>query len=426
MKRPLVLLLALAGAASAVAQERFSDLFEERTMRFDYLHCGDRHTEEYFFSRVKSEPYWAGSHRSLLDTTGYGTQFFRIVDSATGQEIYSRGFCTLFNEWQSTDEADSVRRAFPESVVFPWPKAPCRIEIYGRNGQGVPERRFSQSIDPASCYIEPFAPCCETFDVAVHGEPSRRVDIVLLPEGYDASERAKFERACREFVEAFATWPPYRELFGRFNFRAVWAPSEESGVTVPSRGEWRRTACGANFDTFGSERYQTVTDFQRLRDLAAHVPYEYIYVLSNTEKYGGGGIFNFYGISAAHHPDYAGKVYVHEFGHLLLGLGDEYVDPLSFEGLYPADVEPWEPNLTTLTDFGRKFWSGMLAPETPVPTPDTADYDGVVGVFEGGGYMARGIYRPWRNCLMNNVNRADSFCPVCTRAIRSYVDFLCR
>lgn len=122
MKR-FFLLLFLGTCPAVSAQVRFSDYFLEETMRFDYYHSGDSRSEEYFFDALKAEPYWAGSHVSLLDTTGYGNQFFRIVDRASEREIYSRGFCTLFNEWQSTAEADSVRRSYPESVVFPIPGA---------------------------------------------------------------------------------------------------------------------------------------------------------------------------------------------------------------------------------------------------------------------------------------------------------------
>ena len=256
-------------------------------------------------------------------------------------------------------------------------------------------------------------------------KPYFRAD-VLLPEGYGAGERAKFEAACREFAREFFSYSPFREYASRFNIRAVWAPSADSGVTIPGERVWRNTACGASFYTFGSERYQMVDDFQRLRDIAAHVPYDYIYVLSNTQKYGGGGIFNFYGISAAHHPTRTGKIYVHEFGHLLLGLGDEYVGTTSYDDMYARDIEPWEANLTTLVGFEDKFWKAMVPAGTPVPTPDTPEYEGVVGVFEGGGYAAKGVYRPWRNCLMNNLHRTDEFCPVCTKAICDYIEFLCR
>ena len=268
MKR-FFLLLFLGACPAVSAQVRFSDYFLEETMRFDYYHSGDSRSEEYFFDALKAEPYWAGSHVSLLDTTGYGNQFFRIVDRASEREIYSRGFCTLFNEWQSTAEADSVRRSYPESVVFPYPRRPCRIEIFGRNAGGHFEKRFSQNIDPASCFVAQFTPRYETFEVAYNGNPAHRVDIVLLPEGYGAGERAKFEAACREFAREFFSYSPFREYASRFNIRAVWAPSADSGVTIPGERVWRNTACGASFYTFGSERYQMVDDFQRLRHRGA-------------------------------------------------------------------------------------------------------------------------------------------------------------
>lgn len=199
-------------------------------------------------------------------------------------------------------------------------------------------------------------------------------------------------------------------------------------MTIPAEHIWRETACDANFTTFDSERYQTVADQQRLRDLAAHVPYEYIYVLSNTQKYGGGGIFNFYGISAAHNPGFTGKIYIHEFGHLLMGLGDEYVGTTAYdESMYNKRLEPWEPNLTTLVDFKQKeLWRALLDQQTPIPTPVAEHYRDCVGVYEGGGYVSKGIYRPAQHCLMNSFRGVEAFCPVCQAAIKSYIEFLCQ
>lgn len=407
---------------------RFGEFFFDRTLRFDFYHGGDSRTETYRFDALKAEPYWGGSKRSLVDTTGLGNQFFRIVDLETEREIYSRGYCTLFNEWQDTEEATRIARSYPEAVVFPYPKRPCRIEFCARNAEGVFEKRYEQRIDPEDSFIEGFTPRYETFDVVYNGSPDHRVDIVLLPEGYAAGERARFEEACRRFAEAMFVYAPYDRLRDRFNIRAVWAPSTDSGVTIPGEHIWRNTACKASFDTFGSERYQTVSDQQNLRDLAAHVPYDYIYVLSNTQKYGGGGIFNFYGISAAHNPGFTGKIYIHEFGHLLMGLGDEYVGTTSYdETMYDRRLEPWEPNLTTLVDFDRKpAWKALLGRNTPVPTPATERYADEVGVYEGGGYAARGVYRPAQQCLMNSFRGVEAFCPVCREAIERYVEFLCR
>lgn len=426
MKRTLIFCL-LFWTIAATAQVHFEEHFFDRTMRFDFYHGGESRTEHYTFDALKSEPYWAGSKRSLVDTTNLGNQLFRIVDAESRQVLYSRGYCTLFNEWQQTEEATRMARSYPESVVFPYPKRAVVIEFYSRDAKGKFMQRYSQQIDPESYWVESFTPRYETFDVVYQGAPDHRVDIVVLPEGYAADERAKFEEACRGFAEAMFAYAPYNRLKERFNIRAVWAPSEDSGVTIPGERIWRNTACGANFTTFDSERYQTVADQQRLRDLAAHVPYEYIYVLSNTQKYGGGGIFNFYGISAAHNPGFTGKIYIHEFGHLLMGLGDEYVGTTAYDDtMYDRGLEPWEPNLTTLVDFERKqIWRKLLERTTPVPTPTTEPYREKVGVYEGGGYAAKGIYRPAQQCLMNSFRGVEAFCPVCQAAIECYVEFLC-
>lgn len=412
--------------SSEAAQVDFGRYFEDKTMRFDFYHCGDAASEEYFFDEVREEPYWAGSKVSLIDDTGYGVQMLKVFDKESGRLIYSRSYCTLFNEWQTTAEAQNVRKAMPESVVFPYPKGPVRIELHARNRNGVMEKKFEQEIDPASYFIRQFTPRYDTFEVAYTGNASTRVDIVLIPEGYTDGEREKFEQACRVFAEELLSYSPFRENAARFNIRAVWAPSMESGVTIPGEHVWRNTATRAQYYTFDTERYQMIEDFQGLRDIAAHVPYDYIYVLSNTQKYGGGGIYNFYGISAAHHPDRTGKIYVHEFGHVLLGLGDEYAGGVSYNDMYPAGVEPWEENLTTLTDFERKAWHAMLDPDTPVPTPVDDAQPQRLGVYEGGGYVDKGVYRPWPNCLMNNLHTIDVFCPVCTAAIQKQIDFLCR
>ncbi len=419
----LFLLAGLLPAKPATAQ--FSQYFLDKTLRFDYYHCGDSRTEEYYFDELKSEPYWAGSKTTLVDDTGYGVQLFKIIDIASGKEIYSRSFNTLFNEWQMTEEAAHVRKAMPESVVFPFPKNPVRLEIYSRNKKGVFEKKFEQEIDPQSLFIRPFSPRYETFEVMYNGNAEQRVDVVLLPEGYAADEKETFVADCRKFVQEFFAFEPYKSLAPRFNVRAVWAPSENSGVTLPGEHVWRNTVAKAQFYTFGSERYQMVEDFQGLRDIAAHVPYEYIYVISNTQKYGGGGIYNFYGISAAHHPSATGKIYVHEFSHLLMGLADEYEGTTSYDDMYGGNAELWEENITTLKDLDKKDWKKMIQPGTPIPTPETEEYRNTVGAFEGGGYMSKGVYRPFQTCLMREFT-TDRFCPVCTHAIQKYIDWLCR
>ena len=423
MKKYLFIFTVIFLTISVSAQD-FDNFFYDKTMRFDYIHAGNHTSEYYYFNRLKEEPFYAGSKTNLIDPDDYGVQMFKIIDAASGKEIYSQGFCTLFNEWQTTAEATQTQRAFPESVVFPYPKKAAIIELYARNEKMGLDKEFEYHINPDSYFIEKFIPIYHTFEVVKTGNPTHCVDIVLIPEGYLASQRTKFEEACQFFADEFFKYSPFKENRNRFNIVAVWAPSLDEGVTIPGEYVWKRTATGANFYTFDSERYLTISDFQQLRDIASHVAYDFIYVLSNTQKYGGGGIYNFYGISAAHHPALTGKVYLHEFGHLMLGLGDEYVGGVAFNEMYPANREPWEPNLTTLVDFDKKAWKRMLDDQTPVPTPATKEYANILGVFEGGGYVSKGVYRPRQQCLMNQLHLSDSFCPVCQKAITDSIDFL--
>ena len=405
---------------------QFDKYFHNKTLRYDFYHCGNANSESYFFDELIEEPYWGGSKKSLIDEHGYGVQLFKIIDKKSKKLIYQRTYNTLFNEWQTTDEAQKVEKGMPESIVFPFPKQDVVLEIYSRDKKGVFQKKHTQDISVDSYFIRKSIPSLESFEVHYTGNPDQRIDIVLVPEGYSENEKEKFEKAAKEFASEFFSFAPYSDYKEKFNIRAVWAPSKESGVTIPGENNWKTTATKAQYYTFDSERYQMIEDFQCLRDIAANVPYDYIYVLSNTQKYGGGGIYNFYGISAANHPTRTGKIYVHEFGHLLLGLADEYVGNVSYNEMYPLDVEPWEPNVTTLVNFERKQWKKMLAKETTVPTAASEENCSLLGVYEGAGYVEKGVYRPWVNCMMNNIHKTEEFCPVCTWAISDYIDFLCK
>jgi hypothetical protein len=251
------------------------------------------------------------------------------------------------------------------------------------------------------------------------------VDVVLLPEGYTKDQKDLFMDDCRKFSDGFFAYAPYSQNKNKFNIRGVWAPSKDAGPDIPGDNVWNNTRLNGSYYTFDSERYLMIDDYQIVRDVAGNAPYDYIYILANTDKYGGGAIYNFYGISAAHHETEAGKIYIHEFGHLFAGLGDEYVGGVEYSDFYPTGVEPWEPNLTTLVNFDRK-WKNMLPEGTPVPTPAKFRNTETLGVYEGGGYVSKGVYRPWINCLMNNLHTIDVFCPVCSKSIQETIDFNCR
>ena len=400
--------------------------FTDKTMRFDFHHSGNSTNEEYHFDRVIREGEWAGSRNSLINPFDYGEQHFRIIDTATGTVIYKNNYCTLFNEWQTTPEATLTTRAFPEAVIFPEPKNNFTIEIYARNKVSKEwERKYSYTIDVKSFNIQPCKARHESVDIHIGGEIAKSLDIVLLPDGFTADEKDKFLESCRMWCDALFKYTPFTHNRHRINIRAVWAPSKEKGISKPGFGKWVDNLLGTRFFTFDSERYQMTEEFQKVRDVASSAPYESIFILTNTDKYGGGGIYNFYGLGSAGKTGLTGEVYVHEFGHSLMGLGDEYIEiGNTVSALYPTGKEPWEANLTRFVEFKGK-WEDMIVEGTPIPTTieeGTATEDWKIGAYEGGGYLEKGIFRGWPECMMKALTE---FCPVCQQAISKYLDYIC-
>jgi hypothetical protein len=266
------------------------------------------------------------------------------------------------------------------------------------------------------------------------GDTDKCIDIAILAEGYTAQEMETFYKDAVIACESLLSHEPFHSMKNRFNIVAVVcltfysdhhsidaSPSEDSGVSVPRLDEWKRTAFSSHFSTFYSDRYLTTSRVKSIHDALAGIPYEHIIILANTEEYGGGGIYNSYTLTAAHHPMFR-PVVVHEFGHSFGGLADEYFyDNDVMTDTYPLDVEPWEQNISTRINFASK-WEDMLVKGTPIPTPVSESEKYPVGVYEGAGYSAKGIYRPADNCRMRT-NQHPTFCPVCQRAIQRIIDF---
>ena len=421
----ILLAIVLILSSLQVLASGYNQYFENRTLRIDYMHAGDAMTESYFIDELKTEPFWGGTHENFIDTILYGQYMFKAFDIATNTLIYSHGYSTLFVEWQTTSEAKQTRRSYSETVVMPFPKKNVRIEFYSRNHKGIYDKKFEYIVDVKSYFITPERKLkFPVSDVYISGDPKNCIDIVILPEGYKATEMNKFKGDCQKFAESLFSFDPYNKNKKKFNIRCVMAPSPESGVDIPGDNIWKQTLLNTNFYTFGSERYLMTSDNKSLRDMAANAPYDQIYIIANSPKYGGGGIFNDYCVSVNSNSA-AAKIFIHEFGHGFAGLADEYFDSsTSYNDFYPLDVEPWEPNLTTLVDFGRK-WKGMLPPGTPIPTNPDPSNPLRLGVFEGGGYVAKGMYRPADDCLMRTF-KGNEFCGVCKKSIQKMIDFYCR
>lgn len=410
---------------SVVTFGQFDKYFENRTMRVDYYRVGDAKTDEVYIDEIIAEPYWGGSLVNLIDETKFGKYLVKVLDKKTGALIFSRSYSTLFGEWQTVDEAKSVRKSFSESVVFPYPKAAVTVVFCTKSFEtGEYEERYRYDVNPGdTCLIKhDNRNKFPIYEAHKSGDANHKVDIVIIPDGYTESEMDKFKNDCNEFCKEMFKYEPYTSHKKDFNVHAVLVPSAESGCDIPCEGIWKNTAVNCTYWTFGSERYLMTTDNKTLRDLAANVPYDQIYILVNSNKYGGGGIFNWY-CTGVNSNQYAGKIIVHEFGHGFAGLGDEYVGGSEYNDFYNKKLEPADPNVTTLVNFDVK-WKDMIDSDTPIPTPATAEYKNKVGVYEGAGYMNKDFYRPMQDCLMNHFH-CNEFCPVCKKAIVWMIDFYC-
>jgi hypothetical protein len=407
---------------SLISKASFDDWFYPRTLRIDYYHTGDAQHELFSLDEIKSEPFWGGSLDQLIDSLNMGEYYFKVYDKESNTLIYSYGFCSLFAEWQLTEEAKHLRKSFSETLVMPYPKKDIRVEILSRNSMGAYLKVHEFKVEPDNYFItSEQRHIYPQYDALVNGNPSKKVDIVILPEGYRADEMEKFKKDCDKFTLELFTFEPFKQNKDKFNIRGILAPSAESGNDIPGDRIWKKTILNTTFYTFDSERYLMTYDNKSVRDLASNVPYDQIYILVNTSKYGGGAIYNFYSTSVNSNSSSA-KIFVHELGHGFAGLADEYDDgSTSFNDMYPLNIEPWEPNLTTLVDFKSK-WEKLLPENTIIPTPLNKEDPLKLGVYEGGGYVAKGVYRPATDCMMRSF-KGNSFCKVCETAIQKMIDY---
>lgn len=405
-----------------VAQTNFSNYFTEKSMRFDFLLAGNKTEVQVFPQQIKQEPFWGGSKTNLIDVFNYGSYRFRVFDQKSDSLIFSKGFSTLFQEWQTTAEAKIMNRTFYQAAIFPYPKRKIKLEIDARKWDGNFETIYKTMIDPDNYFILKEEPVqFETVEILKNGKPEEKIDVVILAEGYTLAEKKKFIEDSRRVTGYLFDEEPFKSEKGQFNIKAVFTPSEESGTDIPGENIYKNTRLNSTFYTFDLARYLTTSDLKTIYDAAAVVPYDQIYILVNSERYGGGGFYNLVTVCTADNR-LTKEVFVHEFGHGFGGLGDEYYNSsVAYEDFYNLKVEPWEPNLTTLTDFDSK-WKALVADSTAVPTPRKLKYNKTVGVYEGGGYMNKGIYSPYIDCRMKS-NEAGEFCPVCKDAIKKIIDF---
>lgn len=442
-----------------------------RTMRVDYFHTGNATQEIFSLDAVSVEPLpWPGNPGKPIDETNLGKYLFEIRARQNNRLLYSRGFNSIYGEWETTDEAKALNRTFQESFRFPAPPEPIQLIVKKRDASNAFREVWSLLADPSDMFVNPSASAAPAglIELERNGDSSNKVDFLILGDGYTKAELNKFETDARRFLETLFATAPFKERRKDFNVWGLCPPAAESGISRPSTGIHRRSPLGTSYDAFGSERYILTFDNRALRTAAQFAPYEFVEVICDSRTYGGGGIFNLYGTVAADSAQ-AAYVFVHEFGHHFADLADEYYSSPVAYNTPPPQVEPWEPNVTILGDPKKVKWQQLLTPDIPLPTPWNKDqydkasldyqkrraqlradkrpeeemealfkelrgfetnfftserYQGKVGAFEGAMYRSKGYYRPQLDCIM--FTRSHEFCAVCRQAIGRIIDLYSR
>jgi hypothetical protein len=437
-----------------------------QTMRVDYYHTGNSKQEFFSIDRVVLEPLpWPGDADRAIDTSNLGKYLFEVREQESKRLLYSRGFASIFGEWETTDEAGRMLRTFQESLRFPAATVPVEIVLKKRDSKNAFQQVWTTVVDPKDIFIDRSKPKVPAPLITIQkmGEPAHKVDFLILGDGYTATELGKFEADARRLTKVLFGTSPFKEQRSNFNVWALCPVSAESGISRPSTGIYRDSPLAATYDAFGSERYVLSFDNRAIRNTAQFAPYEFIEILANNRTYGGGGIFNLYSTVAADNA-FANYVFVHEFGHHFAALADEYYTSAVAYAPATDRVEPWEANVTALLDPKTLKWRDLVLPDTPLPTPWNKEafesysrgiqqrrgqlrkekrpesemealfreeldfeqamfarekYSGRVGAFEGANYEAKGYYRPEIDCIM--FSRTNQFCAVCRRAIERVI-----
>lgn len=419
----LSIFLGCAMCQSVYCQD-FNDFFANRTLRADYLFTGNKENQHIVLDELKFMDVWAGRRSRLNEFPLEGNGRITMRDKATGEVIYVTSFSSLFQEWLGEPEAETLSRGYENTFLMPFPRKEAVVTVDLFNARHEVAASFTHVVNPEDILIRNAV----GKDIAPHkyilknGTCEDCIDVAIMAEGYTGDEMEKFYADAQKACNAIFNHSPFKENIEKFNVVAVATPSIDSGVSIPREKVWKRTAVSSHFDTFYSDRYLTSSSVNDIHDLLAGIPYEHIIILANTDTYGGGGIFNSFTLTTAHHSMFE-PVVVHEFGHSFGGLADEYAYTDAPSPLYPYDVEPWEQNITTLVDFKSK-WEDILPVDVKVPTAVSDNYASCthLGVYQGAGYSLEGIYRPSPDCRMRT-NEAPAFCPVCQRSLQRLIDF---
>ena len=437
------------------------------TLRVDFYHSGNSETEIFSLDQVVLEPLaFSGNLKQPLDTTLRGKYLFEIIVPASGEAVWSRSFSSIYGEWETTGEARKLNRTFHESVRFPNQEKIFELVLKKRDAQNLFKEVWRIEIDPNDYLVhqESAAWAEEVIAIENNGDPAQKVDILILGDGYSGAEQDAFVAKAKKLVEKLFETEPFKKRRADFNVWAIAPPTRETGISRPSTHTYRDTPLGVTYDAFRSERYVLTNNNKAMRRIASSTPYDFVEIITNTDTYGGGGIYGLYATVSANSV-WAKYVFVHEFAHHFAGLADEYYTSSVAYETPQTLIEPYEPNVTALLDPSKLKWQDLVDTDTPLPTPwpkeaydkhsvatqkvraqmrkdnvpesemdelfrwnqqvveelfSSATHRDAIGAFEGANYRMNGNYRSEQNCIM--FTRTTHFCQVCSNAIEQVID----
>lgn len=281
-------------------------------------------------------------------------------------------------------------------------------EAFSPDGTITPVKISKQVEAPATKADLKAAAAADVTAIQNTGPSASRFDMVIVGDGYTASQMGLLRQHAEAKWNENAATSPWNKYRQSVNVWLVNVVSNDSGVdNDPAQGINRDTALDMGFFCGGTPHLLCLNE-AKAKSYAAQAPEaDAIVAVGNSAKYGGAGYPSLATVAGGNAD--SGRIAIHELGHSVGGLADEYYTP----GTTYSGTEPQEPNVTT--DPRGSKWASYLGQSTPD--------GGVIGVHQGGKYSERGIYRPSEDSLMRNIKKEFNLIGLdaMNRAISSHI-----
>lgn len=316
MKRIAFLLTIITLFISCTRNEKsdFEKHFIDKTLRINLIHTGDATSETFKLDKIYDDGLWYGRTKNLVNPYRFGAYMYEVRDVETDALLYSDGISTVFSEWRMTEEAQNKKRTFKESIRIPYPHKEARLIMYKIDTLDVTEPVWEYVIDRKTrSLLEPTKNHNNRIvRLLDSGDPKEKVDIVILGDGYSLNEIKLFDADALHFYNAFIETEPFKSRKSDFNVHAVQVPPTNEGNSLKTQ-----------YGIFGHERYALAYDEWAFREHATQAPYDYVVILMNNDKSGGGSLYNLYTTTSirSQSEDY---VLRHEIGHQIIGIEDKF------------------------------------------------------------------------------------------------------